>query len=119
MDRVLHALSNEMRRNIVRELRRSRAGLRHSDLLGRLDLPKAKGGTLSTRLAELEDDGLVSRVDGRYRVVAAEPLGDLLAAAADVNVAAQRAIADRAQLGIIGAERLADALHAEQSEEPT
>jgi predicted transcriptional regulator len=114
MESVLHALAHEMRSQIVRELRLS-PGLTHTELLARLGLPKGKAPQLSNRIGELETAGLVVRADGSYSVVDVEATGRLLIAAADVNVAAQRVLAKRAQSRVPDAERLAEELKAESN----
>ena len=112
MESVLHALAHETRSRIVRELRQN-SGLKHTELLTRLGLPKGKAGQLSNRIGELEAAGLVVRTDGAYSVVASDAMGRLLTAAADVNVTAQRVLAERARTGVAHAERLAEELRAE------
>ena len=112
MESVLHALAHETRSRIVRELRQN-SGLKHTELLTRLRFPKGKAGQLSNRIGELEAAGLVVRTDGAYSVVASDAMGRLLTAAADVNVTAQRVLAERARTGVADAERLAEELRAE------
>jgi len=109
---VLQALAHETRSQIVRELRR-KPGPKHSELMRRLGLARNKAGQLSNRIGELEAAGLVTRTDDRYYVVDSGAVGRLLAAAADVNVAAQRVLAERARTGVADAERLARELTGE------
>jgi DNA-binding transcriptional ArsR family regulator len=112
MESVLQALAHDLRSRIVRELRQN-PGLKHSELLARLGLPKGKAGQLSNRIAELEGAGLVIRAGGSYSVVESDAMGRLLAAAAEVNVAAQRALVQRAKIAVTNAERQAEAILAE------
>jgi hypothetical protein len=111
MDRMLQALGREGGCQVVRELRRT-PGQTHGELLEPLRLTKRKG-QLTKLLAPLEAAGVVTRTDGRYSVVDIEATGRLLAAAADVNLAAQRVLAERARTGVADAERLAAELRAE------
>jgi DNA-binding transcriptional ArsR family regulator len=113
MDTLLHALAHETRLQIVRELRHS-PGLKHAELLPRIGLAKRKAGQLTKLIAPLEAAGLVRRADGQYYVVDHVATGRLLSAAADVNVSAQRILAERAQLAVRDAERLAEELQAER-----
>jgi DNA-binding transcriptional ArsR family regulator len=106
MDSVLEALASEDRRRVVRELRRA-PGQKHGELLVPLGLTKSKG-QLTKLLAPLEAAGVVSRSDRRYYVVDSDAMGRLLSAAADVNVAAQQVLAERARLRVADAERLDD-----------
>jgi predicted transcriptional regulator len=115
MESVLQALAHVTRREIVRELRRS-PGLKHMQLLSRLGLAKGKAGQLSNRIGELEAAGLVARTDGSYSVVDSDAMGRLLTAAAEVNVAAQHVLAERARTGVADAEQLAREVAAENSE---
>jgi predicted transcriptional regulator len=115
MESVLHALAHETRSRIVRELLQN-SGLKHTELLTRLGLPKGKAGQLSNRIGELEAAGLVARADGSYSVVDVEATGRLLTAAADVNMAAQRVLAERARSCVADAERLAEAIRAESDD---
>jgi hypothetical protein len=112
MESVLQALAHEIRSRIVRELRQS-PGLKQTELLTRLGLPKGKAPQLSHRIGELEAAGLVVRADGSYFVVDSDAMGRLLTAAGDVNVAAQRVLAERARSGVADAEHLAEELRAE------
>ena len=112
MDPVLEALASEDRRRVVRELRRA-PGQKHGELLAPLGLTKSKG-QLTKLIAPLEAAGVVSRTEGRYYVVDSDAMGRLLSAAADVNVSAQRVLAERARLGVADAERLAAELEAER-----
>jgi len=114
MDSVLQALANEDRRRVVRELRRN-PGQKHGELLEPLGLPSSNKGQLTKLLGPLEDAGIIRRTDKRYYAVDGEALGLLLSAAADVNVAAQRILAHRAQAAVGDAERLAEELKAESS----
>jgi DNA-binding transcriptional ArsR family regulator len=118
MESVLQALAHDMRSRIVRELRQS-PGLTHTELLAQLRLPKGKAPQLSNRIGELEAAGLVVRADGSYSVVDVEATGRLLVAAADVNLAAQRVLAARAQAAVPDAERLAEELRAESKPDGT
>ncbi|HUN77402.1 MAG TPA: hypothetical protein VMU32_00610 [Solirubrobacteraceae bacterium] len=112
MDSVLEALANEDRRRVVRELRRT-PGQKHGELLEPLGLPSSNKGRLTKLLGPLEDAGIVRRIDNRYYVAESEAIGRLLSAAADVDVAAQRILAQRAQTAVEDAERLARELAAE------
>ncbi len=112
MDSVLEALAHEDRRRIVRELRRA-PGQKHADLLKPLGLTKSKG-QLTKLIAPLESAGVVMRTDSRYYVVNSDAMGRLLSAAADVNVSAQRILAERARLAVESAERVADELRSER-----
>src|ERR1700747_2188355 len=109
MDSVFEALADEDRRRIVRELRRT-PGQKHRELLEPLGIPESNKGRLTKLLAPLEDAGVVTRADKRYYVVESEAMGHLLSAAADVNVAARRVLAERAQSRVPEAERLAEEL---------
>lgn len=115
MDALFKALGNEARRQVVRELRRS-PGLKHGELLNALDMSGAKRGQLTKLLEELEQAGLVERESGTYRVVASAAMGQLLSTAAEINVAAQRCLATRAELRIREAEREAEELRREAIE---
>jgi hypothetical protein len=112
MDSVLEALAHEERRRIVRELRRA-PGQRHADLLAPLGLTRSKG-QLTKLIAPLEASGVVARTDGQYYVVNSDAIGRLLSAAADVNVSAQRVLAERARVAVKNAERVADELRDER-----
>ncbi len=114
MDSVLEALANEDRRRVVRELRRT-PGQKHGELLEPLGLTESKG-QLTKLLAPLEAAGVVRRTDKRYYVVESKAMGRLLSAAADVDVAAQRILAQRARTAVEDAERLARALAAESDD---
>lgn len=116
MDTLLQALAHEMRLRIVRELRRS-PGLKHAELLTRLDLAKRKAGQLTKLIAPLEAAGLVRRADSRYYVVDPDATGRLLSAAADANVSARRILAERAQVAVRDAQRLAEELQAERADQ--
>jgi DNA-binding transcriptional ArsR family regulator len=116
MDSVLEALGNEDRRRAVRELRR-KPGQKHGELLDPLGLTSSNKGQLTKLLAPLEDAGIVKRTDRRYYVVESEAMGRLLSAAADVDVAAQRILAQRAQTAVEDAEGLARELAAETNAE--
>ena len=115
MDSVLEALANEDRRRIVRELRRT-PGQKHGELLEPLGLPSSNKGRLTKLLGPLEDAGIVRRAEGRYYVVESEAMGRLLSAAANVDVGAQRILAQRAQTAVQDAERLAQELAAESDD---
>jgi DNA-binding transcriptional ArsR family regulator len=112
MDSVLEALANEDRRRVVRELRRT-PGQKHGELLEPLGLPSSNKGRLTKLLGPLEDAGIVRRTDNRYYVVESNAMGRLLSAAADVDVAAQLILAQRAQTAVEDAEQLARELAAE------
>ncbi len=115
MDSVLEALTNEDRRRVVRELRRT-PGQKHGELLEPLGLPTSNKGRLTKLLGPLEDAGIVRRTDNRYYVVESKAMGRLLSAAADVDVGAQRTLAQLAQIGVEDAERLALELAAESDD---
>jgi DNA-binding transcriptional ArsR family regulator len=115
MDSVLEALANEDRRRVVRELRRT-PGQKHGELLEPLGLPSSNKGRLTKLLGPLEDAGIVRRTDNRYYVVESQAMGRLLSAAADVDVGAQRTLAQRAQTSVEDAERLAQELAAESDD---
>lgn len=115
MDPILKALGNKARLAVVRELRRS-PGLRHAELMARLGLEKPEAGQLTKLIAPLEAAGLVTRTGAEYEVVDSAALGRLLTAAAEVNLSAQRVLAERARRGVSDAERLADELRAEMNE---
>src|SRR5437764_6582020 len=102
MDAVLEALANEDRRRVVRELRRT-PGQKHGELLSPLGLTSGNKGQLTKFLAPLEDAGIVRRADKRYYVVESEAMGRLLSAAGEVDVAAQRILAQRAQVAVVDA----------------
>lgn len=112
MERILQALGRQGGCEVVRELRRT-PGLRQTELLTPLGLTEKKKAQLSKLLAPLEAAGVVTRTDGRYYVVDRDATGRLLSAVADVNVSAQRLLAERAQLDVVEAERLADDLRNE------
>ena len=112
MDRVLEALAHEDRRRVVRELRRT-PGQKHGELLVPLGLTKSKG-QLTKLLAPLQAAGVVRRTDGQYYVVDGDAIGRLLGAAGDADVSARRILADRAQVAVGEAERVASELHAEE-----
>jgi DNA-binding transcriptional ArsR family regulator len=112
MDSVLEALANEDRRRVVRQLRLT-PGQKHGELLEPLGLPSSNRGRLTKLLGPLEDAGIVRRTDNRYYVVESEAMGHMLRAAADVDVGAQRILAQRAQTAVEDAERLAEELRAE------
>jgi hypothetical protein len=112
MDRMMQALAREGGCQVVRELR-LRPGMKHAELLKPLGLTQSNKGQLTKLLAPLEAAGVVTRTDGRYSVVDVEATGRLLTAAADVNVAAQRVLAERARTGVADAERLAEELRVE------
>jgi DNA-binding transcriptional ArsR family regulator len=114
MDSVLEALADEDRRRVVRELRRT-PGQKHGELLEPLGIPGSNKGRLTKLLGPLEDAGIVTRTDKRYYVAESEAMGRLLSAAADVDVAAQRILAERAHAAVEDAERLARELAAEAS----
>lgn len=116
MDTLLRALAHEMRLRIVRELQRS-PGLKHAELLTRLNLAKGKAGQLTKLIAPLETTGVVRRADGQYYVVDPDATARLLSAAADANVAAQRILAERAQVAVRDAEREAEELRAEHADQ--
>jgi hypothetical protein len=63
--------------------------------------------------AELEEAGLVRRRDAQFEVVAPDAMGELLSAAALVNVAAQKERARLARAAITTAEREAEELRRE------
>lgn len=115
MDSVLEALANEDRRQVVRQLRRT-PERKHGALLEPLGIASSNRGRLTKLLGPLEDAGIVTRTDDRYSVVDTEAMGRLLSAAADVDVAAQRILAERAQTAVKHAERLARELAAESGE---
>ena len=112
MDRMLQALGREGGCQVVRALR-LRPGMKHAELLKPLGLTQRNKGQLTRLLAPLEAAGVVTRTDGRYSVVDVEATGRLLAAAAEVNLAAQRVLVERARSGVADAERLAEELRAE------
>jgi hypothetical protein len=112
MDALLQALAHEARRQIVRELRRS-PGATHAQLLALLEFSKAKAGQLTKLIAPLESAGVIMRDGSKYYVVDDEGIRRLLSAAADVNVSAQRTLAQRAQDAVGDAERIATELRAE------
>jgi DNA-binding transcriptional ArsR family regulator len=116
MDSVLEALANEGRRRVVRELRRN-PGQKHGELLGPLGVASSNKGQLTKLLGPLEDAGIVRRTDKRYYVIESEAMGRLLSAAADVDAAARRILAQRAQTAVEDAERLAEELRAESGGE--
>jgi hypothetical protein len=68
---------------------------------------------LTKLIAPLETAGLVSRAAGGYSVVDSDAMGRLLTAVADLNVSAQRILAERAQLAVADAERFAAEIRAE------
>lgn len=117
MDALFKALSNGGRRRAIRELRR-RPDLKHGELLDFIGMPPTKRGQLTKHLDELEHAGLIERVNGVYRVVAADPMGRLLSTAAEVNVAAQRRLAERAEIRIKDAELEAQELQREATDSP-
>ena len=112
MDRMLQALGREGGCQVVRELRRT-PGQTHGELLKPLGLTQRNKAQLTRLLAPLEAAGVVTRTAGRYSVVDVEATGRLLAAAADVNLAAQRVLAERVRAAVAGAECLAEELRAE------
>jgi DNA-binding transcriptional ArsR family regulator len=112
MDSVLEALANEDRRRVVRELRRT-PGQKHGELLAPLGLPSSNKGRLTKLLGPLVDAGIVRCTDSRYYVVESDAMGRLLSAAADVDVAAQRILVQRAQTAVEDAEQRARELAAE------
>jgi DNA-binding transcriptional ArsR family regulator len=114
MDQVLEALADERRRCVVRELRRN-PGQRQVEMLPPLGLSQKNKGTLSKLLAPLEAAGVVKRDEGRYYVVESDAVGHLLSAAADVDVAAQRVLVERARSAVTAAERLANELRTESN----
>jgi DNA-binding transcriptional ArsR family regulator len=116
MDQVLEALADEGCRRVVRELRR-KPGQRQVEMLTPLGLRHK--GTLSKLLAPLEAAGLVTRTDDRYSVVNSDAMGCLLTAAAEVDVAAKRVLAERAVSAVPAAERLAEELRAESKPDGT
>jgi DNA-binding transcriptional ArsR family regulator len=118
MDKVLEALADEGRRRVVRELRR-KPGQRQVEMLTQLGLSPKTKGTLSKLLAPLEAAGLVTRTDDRYSVVNTDAMGCLLTAAAEVDVAAKRVLAERAVSAVPAAERLAEELRAESKPDGT
>lgn len=115
MDSVLEALASEDRRRVVRELRRT-PGQKHGELLEPLGLRSTNKGRLTKLLAPLEEAGIVRRTDQRYYVVESKAMGRLLSAAAVVDVAAQRTLAQRAQSAVEDAERRAGELAAESDD---
>lgn len=112
MDPILKALGHSERLRLVRELRRS-PGLRHGELLERLGIEKRKAGQLTKLIAPLETAGLLTRTGVRFELVDSAGVGRLLSAAAEVNLSAQRVLAERARRGVSDAERLAEELRAE------
>jgi hypothetical protein len=90
--------------------------MKHAELLEPLGLTQRNKSRLTKLLAPLEAAGVVTRTEGRYSVVDVEATGRLLAAAADVNVAAQRVLAERVRTGVADAERLAEELRAESDD---
>jgi DNA-binding transcriptional ArsR family regulator len=118
MDALLRALGHEMRLRLVRELRRS-PGPKHGDLLRSLGLAKSEAGTLTKHLASLEEAGVVRREGAQYYLSDADAAGAALVALADLHVSARRLLAERAQLEVPEAERLAEELRREVAEGPS
>lgn len=112
MDEVLKALASEGHRRVVRELRQN-PGRRHGEMLAPLGLSQKRKGDLSKLLAPLEAAGIVKRDENRYYVIESDAVGRFLSAAADIDLAAQRVLAERAQQRVEDAKRLADELRDE------
>ena len=106
------ALGNEFRLEVVRRLRRE-PGLKHGEMLKALGLPRSKASNLTKAIEPLEAAGILQRSGGQYSIVDEEALGRLLAAAADLDVAAQRVLLEKAKKRVPEAERLADEIRNE------
>jgi Spy/CpxP family protein refolding chaperone len=103
MDAVFEALAHDMRRQVVAALHQ-KPGLKHSELLELLGLPKEKAGQLSKLIDPLEGAGIVQHSESRYQLVDAAAAARLLIAAADLDAAAQKALLERAQRRLAEAE---------------
>lgn len=106
MEELFAVLGNELRLAAVRQIRRS-PGIKHREILDALDLPRSKAGNLTKALEPLESAGVLRRIEGGYTVVDSDALGRLLAAAADLNIAAKQILLAKAREEIPAAEQLA------------
>jgi DNA-binding MarR family transcriptional regulator len=116
MEHLFGALANSLRIAILRELLRA-PGKKHHEILSALKMPRGKGGTLTKAIDTLEEAGLVARDSSGFGVVDPERLSLLLITAADLEIAARRRLAERAQDAIPAAEKMAIELRRELGDE--
>jgi DNA-binding transcriptional ArsR family regulator len=116
MDALFSALGHETRLRLM-EVLYNAPGLTHSELLPLLGIEKKDRGQLTKLLEPLEDAGLVKRVEARYELVDRVNARKLLIAAADLDVAAQRTLAERQQQAVAAAAETATRLRRDLGED--
>ncbi|HET7484447.1 MAG TPA: hypothetical protein VFJ64_03645 [Solirubrobacterales bacterium] len=82
-------------------------------MLTALGLSRSKASVLTKAIEPLEAAGILQRANGKYFIVEEEALSHLLIAVANLNVAAQRVLLDKAKERVPEAERLAEEIRNE------